>query len=245
MALKNPYKRIIRPFKDGKYKFPEYVYHPEYAKIPTHYIRSYLIIQKDLIHLFEYIEPADCNLSTYSIRINELLVRACIEFEANCVAILSENGYSKKGNWNISDFKKVNASHLLSDYLIKLPVWTGNKNIIKPFEDWNSGDSLSWYQAYNKTKHQRYTNFDKAKFEHVINAVCALNIIISAQFYNIEFTDFDHVVLMGGNYDEFNTSTGSYFRIGYPENWPEEDRYDFDWNAIEMQTNNIKNYDYN
>jgi hypothetical protein len=54
-----------------------------------------------------YVEPADKNLECYSYRIHALLLRACIELEANCKAILKENGYSKGGNWKIDDYKKI------------------------------------------------------------------------------------------------------------------------------------------
>jgi hypothetical protein len=38
------------------------------------------------IEAVDYVEPADQNLNTYSFRIHELLMRACIEVEANCKA---------------------------------------------------------------------------------------------------------------------------------------------------------------
>ena len=61
-----------------------------YSDHPEHYTRAFAILQKDIIGLFEYIEPSDINLVTYSFRIHELLVRTCIEVEANFKAILRE-----------------------------------------------------------------------------------------------------------------------------------------------------------
>lgn len=102
MSQKKPYKRIARPFTDERIReggLWEYFYHPEFAESPEHYVRAFLIILKDFQNLLDYIEPADKNLSTYSFRIHELLLRVCIEIEANCVAVLAENGYAKAGNW--------------------------------------------------------------------------------------------------------------------------------------------------
>ena len=96
MGLNRPYKRIIRQLKDDSYQNNgngRYVEHPDYAESPQQYIRAFLLIQKDLHDLFDFIEPADKNLETFSYRIHELLVRTCIEIEANCKAILTENGY--------------------------------------------------------------------------------------------------------------------------------------------------------
>lgn len=98
MPIPKPYKRNARIFVDGK--FTEggksgYILHEKYAQSPEHYIRAYLLIQKDLKELFDYIEPADANLKTYSYRIHELLLRTCVEIEANFKAILTENKYTK------------------------------------------------------------------------------------------------------------------------------------------------------
>lgn len=98
MGISLPYKRTVRPFKDNSYQSNgkgEYVSHPDFANFPEHYIRAFLLIQKDLLKLFDYIEPADENLNTFSYRVHELLTRTCIEVEANLKAILLENGYTK------------------------------------------------------------------------------------------------------------------------------------------------------
>jgi hypothetical protein len=116
---------------------------------------SFQLVQNDLITLFESIEPADQNLSTYSFRIHELLMRTCMELEANFKAILAANTYSKTSNLNITDYYKVNASHYLSEYEVQFPYWTGVRSAWKPFEAWRVPANpvtlhvLPWYQAYN------------------------------------------------------------------------------------------------
>ncbi len=105
MAIAKPYRRTVRPFVGGDYATGgtwAYVMHPKFAVDPQHYVRAFLIIQKDLLELFDYIEPADKNLASYSFRVHELLLRVCVEVEANCKAVLKENGYAKLGMWNIS-----------------------------------------------------------------------------------------------------------------------------------------------
>ena len=96
------------------------------------------MIQKDLQELFEYIEPSDTNLKAYSYRIHQLLVRTCIEIEANFKAILKENIYSKHENLTRTDYKIINQTHHLSDYSVKFPYWNGDKNKFVPFEGWGS-----------------------------------------------------------------------------------------------------------
>jgi hypothetical protein len=97
MPVPRPYFRCVRPGHDGEYSEggrSNYILHPNYAPDATHYIRAFSILQGDLTKLFEYIEPADSNEGTYSYRCLELLLRACGEVEANCKAILEQNGYT-------------------------------------------------------------------------------------------------------------------------------------------------------
>ena len=120
MSHPKPFHRNVRgfvPSPNSGYSQWAYILDHDYAMSPEHYTRAFIIIQGDLLKLFEYIEPADENLSTYSYRIHALLMRACIEVEAIFKAILKENIFNptdRKGkprlenNWNIDDFRKVN-----------------------------------------------------------------------------------------------------------------------------------------
>lgn len=126
MALVKPLRRTCRQFSDGSYTEGGrwlYLLHQRFANDPQHYVRAFLLLQKDLLDMFDYIEPAESNLRTYSHRVQQLLMRACVEIEANLTAILVENGYVKKGGGNLTmrDYKLVNRSHRLSSYEVRVP----------------------------------------------------------------------------------------------------------------------------
>src|SRR3989337_3214548 len=145
MDVNRPYRRTCRKFIDGRYSEGDcgkYMIHPEYAQSPSHYVRAFLLLLKDLQELFDYIEPADNNLTCYSYRIHSLLLRACVEFEANCKAILSENGYTKASDMNMRDYRKINETHRLSSYQVKIPYWNGTEDIRTPFSTWSTGNPL-------------------------------------------------------------------------------------------------------
>ncbi len=128
MSITKPYHRTCRQFVDGEYSEGgrwQYILHPKYADSSDHYIRAFLLLQDDLKKLFQYIEPSDTNLNTYSFRIHELLLRTCVEVEANFKAILKENGYKKSDKWTRHDYKKIEESHFLSKYKVKYPFWRG------------------------------------------------------------------------------------------------------------------------
>jgi hypothetical protein len=172
-------------------------------------------------------------------------VRAAIEVEANCKAILAENGYVRIGrsgkpanqsNWNMTDYTKLEKTHQLSAYEIRLPVWRGAPISRKPFEQWATGNALPWWGAYNEAKHDRREKFAKASFSNLIDAICALVVILSAQFHTYDF-------LPGGSligWDEsrpagYEMAIGGYFLVKFPM-WPPAEQYDFEWDPTKPGT---------
>lgn len=246
MAIKRPYRRICRQYVNGQYLKDGwgYIMHPQYAQSPEQYIRAFLLLQKDLQLLFDYVEPSETNLKCYSYRIHELLLRACIEVEANFKAIFVENGFVKHDDMTMKDYRKIEASHKLSSYEVKIPVWHGSGSIRTPFAAWKAAKSLSWYSAYNQTKHNRHEAFSMATFENALDAVCGLLVVLSSQFYDQDFSPSDTLLSVGGPNDGMESAIGSYFRIKFPTDWPEEQRYDFDWQDLKHEEDPFEKFDY-
>jgi len=256
MSIDKPYHRTYRKMKkngNSGYSQWAYIKDPSYAKNPEHYTRSYAILQNDLFHLFEYIEPSDKNLPTFSFRIYELFLRTCTEIETNFKAILVENGYcpkykkgSKKGkkrgekDWNINDYKKIDKTHHLSSYKITFPLWDGKENTKEPFKRWKDGKNLQWYEEYNGCKHDRYKNFDLANLKNLLQAISGLNILLYAQFKDIDFAPGNTVLALQGNEYGDNYSIGDYFIIEEPNDWKDSEIYQFDWNELKQEKNKFQ-----
>lgn len=255
MAITKPLKRTCRQFKDGEYSNSgqwQYLLHKDYAQDPQHYIRGFMIIQQDLINLFQYVEPCDQNMKTVSFRIHELLMRTCIEVEANFTAILRENIYAKNPDkLTMDDYRLVNLTHRLSSYEIKLPIWKGSQNVFSSFKAWEKvKDGLTWYQAYNKAKHDRHQHFEEATFENLIYAICGLIALLSSQFYNEDYSPDDKSMSIGGSYSYgweagWDIAIGGYFKVKFPKDWPEEQRYAFNWADLEKAPDPTNQIDYN
>ncbi len=242
----------MKPGPNSGYSQSAYIKDKLYAKEPTHYVRPYLIIQKDLEDIFEYIEPSQESLSSYSYRIYELLMRTCIEIEANFKAILSENIFSPQLNsfnkpiLNMNIYKKINITHRLSSYEVILPIWNGTRRVIKPFESWKSGISPGWYSAYNASKHDRQDEFKKANMENMIDAIAGLLVLLSSQFYTCEFSaGAVGLTVSGYDYHEMIEAIGSLFRIKFPSDWTDDEMYDFDWSNLAGQPDRFGKIDYN
>jgi hypothetical protein len=247
VGVPKPFRRTVRQFVDGKYAEGgrwRYIRHPAFAVEPEHYIRAFEIIQKDLIELFDFVEPSDINLDCYSFRTHELFMRTCIEIEANFKAILLDNGYSRTGDLNMSDYQKCERSHLLSGYEIKFPVWHGARHTRRPFAAWEAGGRLAWYQDYNEAKHSRHGSFSKANFTNLLDAVAGLVAILSAQFWTENFSPSAGSLAISGSWDGLDGAIGGYLRVKFPSAWPTSDRYDFDWRSLEAAADPFQNFPY-
>ena len=129
----------------------------------------------------------------------------------------------------------------LSQYEILLPVWKGAAatNVRKPFEQWATGIALPWWDAYNEAKHDRHEKFAKANLSNLMDAVCALVAILSAQFHTHDFSPGATLLAWGGGQPVgYETAIGGYFLVKFPA-WPAAEQYDFQWDAAKMTFNQL------
>ncbi len=262
MSFYKPFHRNYRPQVEKPYSGYSdwaYIIDPEYSQEPKHYTRAFFIIQEDLLKLFQFVEPADTNNFTYSFRIHDLFMRICMEVEANFRAIFKENTYlpvyqngpragelRPENKWNINDFKLINKTHHLDDYEITLPFWKGSENKRKPFLNWKYNQGLEWYQAYNKAKHDRINNFDKANLKNLLDAFSGLGVLLSSQFRHVDFQPGpDNLTASGYCYYGGGFGIGDYLIVDFPDNWSEEEMYDFDWNELQGEDVKFSKFDYN
>ena len=237
-----PYHRCYRPSGSDHY----YLNDDDYAEKPYTFTRAFMSLQKEMEDLFAYVEPADGNKKTFSYRIQQLLIRVCIELEANFKAIMSENKYSKDSNWwNINDYWKINASHRLSDYKVHMPTWEGKNKEFAPFADWSKSPRLSWYRAFQRTKHNRANRLYEANFDNLMNAFCGLFVVLTAQFGEEDYATGPVLLALNSN----DSYYGCDFGIGdmlepiYPK-WSEEEKYAFNWADVCEDPNRFRKFDY-
>ena len=137
-----------------------------------------ILIQK-LQEILLFIEPSEAGLKAYSHKIRELLFLACSDLENT----LKKYKFGK--NERMENYIEILKYVDLTKYKISL-VGYANPYKCSPFENWNAdkpAKSLSWYEAYNKLKHDREKNFPLATLENCINAIAA-NLILFAVRYS-------------------------------------------------------------
>ncbi len=226
------------------------VRHQAYADRPDRWVRAFLLIQEDLVRFLENVEPADENQNTYSLRSADLLIRVCIEVEANLTAILRANTYKKRGDLNMKDdYFKIEKSHYLSQFSVQFPHWEGSLRTRMPFKAWGGAEyeTLPWYGAYNSVKHDRTENLAKASFLQLTDAWCGLVAILSAQFLFEDFSPRPDALLIEGPgvFDlGFDAAIGSYLGVELPDKVPEDHQYEFVWSDLDGLANPFAKYNY-
>ncbi|WP_243317293.1 hypothetical protein [Geothrix paludis] len=255
MGILQPYHRICRPFLIGNNYFHHqsfenitvsYFFGPKWATDRIDLLRAFALLEKDLLNLFDYIEPADENLATHSMQLHALLLRACNEFEANAKAILRANNYLRavQDKTNITDYHKIESSSRLSEYTIKLPIWKGRFSTFSPFQNWKHNHSLTWYQSYNNVKHNRSINFLNANLENTLLAIGGVFVILFSQFHIFAFDPY-HTVSSYDEDDGLLSHPNSIFHISLPKSWTNDEKYNFDWGEFRYKQEPYANFPFN
>ena len=141
---------------------------------------------EDLLSIFRVVHPAKGNLEAFGGAIRDIIILACTEVEAQWKGVLEAHNVQpvKGGFFTTRDYVKLLPVMKLNEYELKLNRYpwlppTG------PFIGWNPHDStksLPWYDAYNKVKHDRESEFVNATLRHAIEAVAACVVMLAAQF---------------------------------------------------------------
>ncbi|PWN72366.1 hypothetical protein C1631_007150 [Chryseobacterium phosphatilyticum] len=169
----------------------------------------YKNIEKEIIELSNLIHFDDTQLTIYSVRIAELLIRTVVEIESISKELYFLNG-GEKPNDNELYFDTDCLEFLETKWLLSKKVvfvsaanfyFQQNENkILVPLKKANKRGSSSsdWQKAYQAVKHNRAKNLTKGNLKYLIRASSALyilNIYYKDTKYNlghISTTSFDN-----------------------------------------------------
>jgi len=219
MPLNKPYPHIYR---HGAVNSTMPYYEAWKSDVGINCLASYEILKRDLKRLFEYIEPCQSNLSTFSHRTFELLIRACIEIEALCKLVFAKNNVILERS-NIIRYSDLNSAMRLSDYEVlsygfQHPPFLPFQAFANPVK---KERSPIWYRAYNNVKHNRTDNFSDASLENVIQAVGGVYVLLVAQFG----LGFDHKIQL--SFTGYLQDSPDFFRVKELPQWSDDEQYQF------------------
>ena len=134
------------------------------------------LLLRSLEKVFEFVEPVGAGLRSYGHRARELLIASCTEAENQWKRYFRETATAPIGrDFGTRDYVKLCSALSLKDYRLTARAYAALPPR-EPFQHWETmapTQSLSWYDAYNKTKHDRAVHFDTASVENCIDAVAA------------------------------------------------------------------------
>lgn len=132
--------------------------------------QHYLWLESEFRTVLEYVELDSANYSTYSRRIEKLILQIGSEFDNVSREIC---GLQSVDRTSISDYY----SYYTSNYnnITATKVIAGDVRLT-PFDGWNNtapGETLAFWKAYNSIKHDRITNYKEASLKNALNAMAA------------------------------------------------------------------------
>lgn len=147
--------------------------------------QSLRILIEKLDEVLLYIEPSQTGLQTYSHKCRELLILACTEVEnlwGQYMRIANVTPMSRIFTTN--DYVRLLSPLYLQEYLIGCKL-ISNTYSVNPFKQWHQSSptqSLPWYNAYNKTKHDREQHFSEATLENCIHGIAAVIVLFCVRY---------------------------------------------------------------
>jgi hypothetical protein len=93
-----------------------------------------------LEHIFRVVHPCDRNFSAYGHEIENLLILACTEVEAQCKNIMAANGRPR--TWGTKSYAQLAPAMRLGEYHVSLN-WYPWLDRIVPFQGWEPGKKIN------------------------------------------------------------------------------------------------------
>lgn len=149
--------------------------------------QALLLLVQRLDELLNYVEPTTESLRGYSNKSRELLILSCTEVENYWTYYmhLADKSPPGGGQFTTNDYVKLCLPLSLAEYEVSLPRYSVIRPL-KPFSGWKAQPSptrtIPWYDAYNKTKHDRRNHFSDATIRSCIEAVAANLVLFAVRF---------------------------------------------------------------
>lgn len=144
------------------------------------------LLLERLDELLLYIEPSQGGLASYGHKSRELLILACTEVENQWRRLLTLANYRNAVGRHLTttDYVKLAPKLYLREFQFTLKPYDMPEPFC-PFSNWDNANptrSIQWYDAYNKTKHDREEQFSQASLTNCLFAVTANLALFCSRF---------------------------------------------------------------
>ena len=139
---------------------------------------SYLLsIEKDLENLARFVEFDERNFRTFGTEIARLLLACGAETDVVCKQVCAKlNPQTAASSISAYRTELVGAYPAIPTFEVTMPRFGLS---LHPWDEWNTSDGVPhWWTAYNKTKHHRHSEYERANLKNALNAVAGLFVMV-------------------------------------------------------------------
>jgi hypothetical protein len=137
----------------------------------------FLAIERDVDVLSRYVEFHKDNFDCFSIEIARILLVSAAEVDVVCKQIcqgVDANSSAQTINNYRDELSPVYQD--IPQFKILLPRFGLT---LTPWDEWSKANGVPvWWTAYNKTKHNRNSNYEEANLKNALNAVAGLFVAV-------------------------------------------------------------------
>jgi len=142
-----------------------------------HYWQYFVALEADLAATARFVEPAQANMSTYSIEFARILLGAGSEIDVLCKVLCQEHHLSVSPV-NIHGYRSAIVARF--PRFTKLEIQVPRYGLVRlPWQAWEQGTNPTWWRAYNQVKHERHNHFANANLGNALDAVSGLFVLVS------------------------------------------------------------------
>jgi len=139
------------------------------------YWQHFLALEADFAATSRYVEFSPLNFAAFSVEYVKLLLAVGSEIDVLCKLTCKSVDSSAKCK-NINHYRACLTAHT---QIASEEVLIRRYNLtFRPWSDWASGKNPSWWQSYNRVKHERDSHFREANLENCANAISGLFVIV-------------------------------------------------------------------
>jgi hypothetical protein len=147
--------------------------------------QSLYVLVERLNEILLFVEPEGAGLDAYGAKSRELLILAATEAENTWTQYMRLANVSPSGQgYTTRDYVRLLGPLHLAEYRVTLAAHA-HVPATRPFDGWTPAkptQSLPWYDAYNKAKHDRSANLAQATVMRCIEAVAANLVLFCVRF---------------------------------------------------------------
>jgi hypothetical protein len=151
------------------------------SHIESHW-NYFLAIENDLEQLARFVEFTQDNYSCYSLEIARILMAASAEVDVVCkqlAVVISQSAANQISQPdNIHRYRDVISPRYpkIQRFTVEIPRY-GLK--LHPWDEWSNPNGVPiWWTGYNKTKHERHSEYRQANLKNALNSVAGLFVMV-------------------------------------------------------------------